>query len=73
MKFKTGIFCQPEAKVNLGQAWRIEFSYRNIREYWGRSNGRTREAASRARPFDRPQYFQIFLYENSILHAWVKI
>jgi hypothetical protein len=29
---KTGIFCQPEAKVHLGRAWRIEFSYRNIRE-----------------------------------------
>ena len=31
-------------------AWRIEFSYRDIHEYWGRSKGRAREAASRARP-----------------------
>jgi hypothetical protein len=38
------------------QAWRIEFPYKNIHEYWGRSKGRVREAASRARPFDRPQY-----------------
>jgi hypothetical protein len=30
---KTGIFGQPEAKVHLGQAWRIDFSYRNIHEY----------------------------------------
>jgi hypothetical protein len=30
---KTGIFGQPEAKVHLGLAWRIEFSYRNIHEY----------------------------------------
>ena len=29
---KSGIFDQPELKVHLGQAWRIEFSYRNIRE-----------------------------------------
>ena len=29
---KTGIFGQPEAKVHLGRAWRIEFPYRNIRE-----------------------------------------
>ena len=27
------------------QAWRIEFSYRNIREYKGRSKGRVRAAA----------------------------
>ena len=30
---KTGTFGQPEAKVHLGQAWRIEFSYRNIHEH----------------------------------------
>ena len=30
---KSGIFDQPEAKVHLGQAWRIEFSYRNIHEH----------------------------------------
>jgi hypothetical protein len=35
------------------RAWRIEFSYRNIRKYKGRSKGRVRAAASRARPFDR--------------------
>ena len=26
---KTGIFGQPEAKVHLGRAWRIEFPYYN--------------------------------------------
>ena len=29
---KTCSFGQPEPKVQLGQAWRIEFSYINIRE-----------------------------------------
>ena len=53
---KSGIFGQPEAKVHLGQAWRIEFPYRNIHEYWARSKGRVRDTVSRARPFDRAQY-----------------
>ena len=38
------------------QAWRIEFPYRNIDEYWARSKGRVRGAAPRTRPFDRAQY-----------------
>ena len=37
------------------RAWRIEFSYRDIRDYWGRLKGRGRGAAARTRPFDRPQ------------------
>ena len=53
---KTGIFDQPEAKVHLGQVWRIGFSYKDIRDYWGRLKGRVRGAAPRTRPFDRPQY-----------------
>jgi hypothetical protein len=71
---KTGIFGQPDPEVHLGQAWRIELSYRNIREYKGRSKGRVREATSRTRPFDRPLYPWIFLYENSIsprMRMWV--
>ena len=28
--------------MHLGLAWKIEFSYRNIHEYWGRSKGRAR-------------------------------
>ena len=45
------------------QAWRIEFSYRNIRESYARSKGRARDAASRARPYDHSQKggFQITL------------
>jgi hypothetical protein len=39
---KSGIFGQPEAKVYLGQAWRIEFPERNIHEYYARSKGRAR-------------------------------
>jgi hypothetical protein len=39
--------------VHLGQAWRIEFPYRTIHEYYARSKGRVRAAAARARPFDR--------------------
>jgi hypothetical protein len=38
------------------RAWRIEFSYRYIREYKARSKGRVRDAASRIRPFDRALY-----------------
>jgi hypothetical protein len=53
---KTCIFGQPEPKVHLGWAWRIEFSYRNIHEYYARSKGQVRDTVSRARPFDRPQY-----------------
>jgi hypothetical protein len=30
-------------------AWRIEFSYRDIHEYWGRSKGRARRAAPRTK------------------------
>ena len=59
-------------KSALGRAWRIEFLYRNILEYKARSKGRAREAASRTRPFDRAQYSRIFLYENSIPHAYPK-
>ena len=33
MRIKTGIFGQLDPKVHLGQAWRIEFQYRNINEY----------------------------------------
>jgi hypothetical protein len=29
---KTGIFGRPTIKVHLGQAWRLEFPYRNIRD-----------------------------------------
>ena len=38
------------------QARRIELSYRNIREYKGRSKGRARGPVPRTRPFDRPLY-----------------
>ena len=69
---KTGIFDRPTKKVHLGQAWRIEFPYRNIREEWMWIKGRAREAASRARPFVHIHSSRIFLYGNSILHAcWV--
>jgi hypothetical protein len=50
---KTDIFFQPDPKVHLGRAWRIEFSYRNIHEYLELSKGRARPAAARARTFDR--------------------
>ena len=59
----------------LWQAWRIEFSYRNIREYKAPSKGRAPGADPRTRPFDRALlvlnlvYSRISLDENSILHA----
>jgi hypothetical protein len=53
---KTGIFGQPDPKVYLGQAWRMEFSYKNIRELMRRSKWQVRGAATRTRPFDRPLY-----------------
>ncbi len=53
--FKTGIFGQPEAKVHLGQAWRIEFSYKDIGNYLARLKGRVREAASQTGTFNRAQ------------------
>ena len=68
---QSGIFDHPEAKVHIWQAWRIEFSYRNIREYKGRSKGRVRDTVSRTRPFDRALYSRIFRYKNWILHNWV--
>ena len=39
---KKGIFGRPTTKVHLGQAWRIEFPYRNIREEWMWTKGRAR-------------------------------
>ena len=51
------------------RAWRIEFSYKDIRDYWARLKGRVRGAAPRTRPFNRAQKSPIFLHENSILHA----
>jgi hypothetical protein len=47
---KTGIFGRLTPKVHLGQEWRIEFPYRNIREEWARTKGRARDTVSRARP-----------------------
>ena len=61
---------QPQ-KVHLGQARRIEFSYRNIREEWARTQGRAWGAVPQAPPFVRAHASRIFLYGNSILHAWV--
>ena len=45
LAIKTDTFDQPEPKVHLGHAWRIEFSYtrRNIREYLFISGGQKDE------------------------------
>jgi hypothetical protein len=51
------------------QAWRIEFSYRNIQEESIRTKGRVRGAVPRARPFVRIDSSGIFTYKNLILHA----
>jgi hypothetical protein len=42
------------------QAWRIEFSYRNIQEYFPRPKGRVRDTVSRARPFDSRNFREYF-------------
>ena len=34
---KTGLFDLSDPKVHIWQAWRIEFSYKDIREYKARS------------------------------------
>ena len=67
---KTGIFGRPTPKVHLGRAWRIEFPYRNIRKEWMWTKGRARGTVPRARPSVHIHSSRIFLYENSILHAW---
>jgi hypothetical protein len=37
------------------RAWRIEFSYKYIRDYWERLKGRVRGNVPQTRPFDRSQ------------------
>ena len=54
------------------QAWRIEFSYKDIRAHWERLNGRVRCNMERSRPFNRSHCARISLYENSIIHAWTE-
>ena len=54
----------PYPARHLGQAWRIEFSYRNIHEYYARSKGRVREAAFRTRPFDNERNIREYFYKK---------
>ena len=37
--FKSSLFGQPDPKVQIWQAWRIEISYKDIRDYWARLKG----------------------------------
>jgi hypothetical protein len=52
---KTGLFGQPDPKVHIWPAWRIEFSYKDVRDYYtrGSGKGRVRGAVARTRPFNR--------------------
>ena len=44
IRIKTGLFGQPDPKVLIWQAWRIEFSYKDVRNYWERLQGWVRGA-----------------------------
>jgi hypothetical protein len=59
-KFKTGLFCQSDPKVHIyytytciWQAWRMEFSYKDIRDHYTRLKGRVRQDVPRTRHFNR--------------------
>jgi hypothetical protein len=50
---KTGIFDEPdllEPIMSRKWAWRIEFSYKYIREQWGQSKGQVRSTPDSSRP-----------------------